>query len=137
MRRAAPASATMPRSARISGLFAACALFALALLASCSPPDEEPSDAAVQPPNCGSIITFGNGQQCSPDAAGLAVCGSAKERVCANGWLCFDAARFAYCSCSKDSDCQPRADYVNKARAVRKIAPLGAKCVAGRCAGAP
>jgi hypothetical protein len=114
----------------------------LVLLASsvvgCSPP-ETPVDpnATVEPPGCASIITFGNGQTCSVKSAALTECGASKQRTCANGWLCFDAAKYAFCSCHADSDCQPRADYVNKARAVRKIAPLGAKCVENRCAGAP
>lgn len=114
------------------------AIVSLAWLSACSPPDDAPDpNATVVPPNCGSIISFGNGQVCSDKNPDISVCGTAEDRICANGWLCFDAAAAAFCSCSQDSDCQPRADYVNKARALRKIAPMGAKCVQGRCAGSP
>ena len=99
--------------------------------------DAAQSDDSSEPPNCATVDQFGNGQTCSVKSPALDECGTAPERMCANGWLCFDAARFAYCSCLVDADCQGRADYINKARAVAKFAPLGAKCVAGRCTGAP
>ena len=125
------------RKARSARVIVQLAVLFTSLVVACSSPPEEDADATVQPPNCATIVTFGNGQQCSSKSAELDECGAAEERVCANGWLCFDAARFAFCGCELDSDCQTRADYVNKARAIQKIAPLGAKCVAGRCAGAP
>lgn len=120
----------------VAALWVGCALAVLSV--GCSPPEAQlDPNATVDPSNCAGIITFGNGQTCDVKSTQISECGVAEDRVCANGWLCFDAAQYAFCSCHVDTDCQPRADYVNKARAVRKVAPLGAKCVQGRCAGAP
>lgn len=116
-----------------------CFVVAIALnCVACGPADDTADKSApVTPPNCATVNHFGNGAACSSDDATLSACGAAKARVCANGRLCFDAAKLAFCGCLLDSDCVGRATYVNKMRAVEKIAPLGAKCVAGRCAGAP
>ncbi len=103
-------------------------------VAGCDDNAELDKDGPVKPAACASAPQFGNGQLCDDTPAGRAACGTG---VCAGGWLCFDAPRLAFCSCSTDADCERRATYVNQARAQRKMAPITASCEAGRCAGFP
>jgi len=110
----------------------------LCVLAGCGNDDGgDNAPKTIEPANCETVRVFGNGRTCSSKEPALGVCGGAGARTCAGGWLCFDSPEVAFCSCETDDDCLSRAAYINTARAVRKVAPLGAKCVAGRCAGAP
>jgi|GEM_PF-2941854 len=112
-------------------------ILALVLTACAGPADDGNEDGVVNPPLCSKVGAFGNGQVCSSDDSTLAACGGSEDRMCASGWLCFDSADVAFCGCIDDADCQSRSDYINKARALKKIAPMAAKCVYGRCAEAP
>lgn len=113
-------------------------LIAAAVICGCGndPPAPDPI-TPVEPANCATIFSFGNGRTCTATEPELNVCGAAATRACVSGWLCFDDAEQAFCGCDADLDCAGRADYVNKARAQRKIAPLAARCVQKRCVGAP
>jgi hypothetical protein len=109
---------------------------ACALAAGCGqPPEPEPEVTPL--PACASVPRFGNGARCDEAAGGLQACGDATRALCAGGWLCFDDAARAACRCQADADCQGRASYINQARAARKIAPLPARCLGGRCSGVP
>lgn len=104
-------------------------------LIGCGQP-EEPGFVAKTVPACTSISRFGNGLRCDNDA-GLGGCGVGTAGLCASGWLCFDRPELAFCACETDADCQGRAAYINTARAAKKVAPMAARCAAGRCQGAP
>lgn len=106
-----------------------------ALAAGCGA-QEEPKFEAVSVPACREVASFGNGRRCDGDDEILA-CGSGGAVLCGAGWLCFDSAARAFCACDTDADCAGRASYINAARAAARIAPLQARCEAGRCAGAP
>ncbi|MSP93203.1 MAG: hypothetical protein EXR79_15615 [Myxococcales bacterium] len=105
--------------------------------AGCDTPTEPAEPPPVAPPACQAVTTFGNGTVCSAKDPTLAACGSAKRRVCASGWLCFDAPEFAACACTTDADCDRRAAYINAARTAARKAPLAARCDGFRCIGPP
>ncbi|MCO4761754.1 MAG: hypothetical protein KC502_09635 [Myxococcales bacterium] len=112
-------------------------LVAVALTAGCDTKADVDLDAARAPAACLTVPVFGNGAVCEDTVKARDLCGTADDRICAAGWLCFDDVRSAFCTCSVDADCNRRANYINAARALRKMAPISAKCVAGRCAGLP
>ncbi len=88
---------------------------------------------AIQPPPCTSLTSFGNGQTCSSADGTLAACGTSGSRLCADGWLCYDAPEYAQCTCQTDADCAGKRDYVNTARALNDKAPVATTCIGGRC----
>ena len=113
-------------------------LVGIALLAACSTPKEEKATlVTIEPPNCATVASFGNGALCAASIEGMAACGNAKRRVCAAARLCFDAPEYAFCACDKDADCNSRAAYINKARLSRDQQPIDVFCHGGRCAGTP
>jgi hypothetical protein len=111
------------------------ALLILAVLATaCTEADQAD---IVTPPKCQAVTRWGNGATCSASDPSLSACGSGNTRTCASGWLCLDAPALLDCSCQTDTDCEGRSQYINEARTAKGIAPLAAKCVAGRCSGEP
>jgi len=112
-------------------------LGAATALAACTGAGEAPDPASTTPPLCSKVAVFGNGATCSIQDPKLVGCGTSARRTCATGWLCFDAPEYANCGCATDGDCDGRTAYVNAARTAARKAPLGSKCVQGRCAGQP
>ena len=126
-------AARLHRPLLLGGIIA----LALAPFVGCDSKSEVTTDGARQPAACLTVGTYGNASLCEDSTAGREKCGSSVTRICAGGWLCFDDARTAFCTCSRDSDCTRRAAYINQGRALRKMAPIGSTCVEGRCVGLP
>lgn len=125
----------MPKSNGHGSKFGHSAWIALVFLAtSCA---ENTDVDMLTPPACNTVSRWGNGATCSATDPSLASCGNGSKRTCASGWLCLDAPALLDCSCSADSDCEGRSQYINDARTAKGIAPLAAKCVASRCSGEP
>ena len=103
----------------------------------CDAPADPVKPASIAPPACQAVAVFGNGSVCSAKDPTLAACGSSKRRVCAAGWLCFDAPESVACACKTDADCDRRAAYINTARTAARKAPLAARCDGFRCVGPP
>ncbi|HAN31539.1 MAG TPA: hypothetical protein DCQ06_08065, partial [Myxococcales bacterium] len=97
-----------------------CALLVL-VVAGCGATEDDPN-GAVTPPSCRVISSFGSAEACDEVKPGAPSC-EGGAGFCAGGWLCFHSTKEAFCSCDVDSDCQRRADYINQARALRKLAP--------------
>ena len=88
---------------------------------------------AIEPPPCTSVTQFGNGQTCSTQDGTLAACGTNASRLCAGGWLCYDAVEFEQCSCQTDADCAGKRDYIAAARVLNNLQPIAVTCHGGRC----
>ena len=137
----APRMAVVQRPASALSLTLALALALTLTLtlfcAGCDTKAEVDADGPQTPAACLTVGNYGNGTLCEDTVVGREKCGSSETRLCAAGWLCLDDARSAFCTCKVDSDCARRAVYINHGRALRKMAPIGPKCVAGRCVGLP
>lgn len=91
------------------------------------------SATAIDPPPCTTISQFGNGQTCAASDPSLASCGPSASRLCAGGWLCYDAPEYEQCACTADADCAGKREYVNQARALNDKSPVAISCHGGRC----
>ncbi len=91
------------------------------------------TQTSVDPPACTSLTQFGNGQTCGTADPTLASCGTSASRLCAGGWLCYDAPEYEQCACTTDADCVGKRAYVGQARALNNKQPVGITCIGGRC----
>ncbi len=108
-------------------------LLALLSLVGCGQAALTSNGTAIDPPPCTTISQFGNGQTCNSADPTLASCGTNASRLCAGGWLCYDAPEYEQCACTTDSDCAGKRDYVNQARALNDKSPTAITCNGGRC----
>ena len=110
---------------------------ALAGLVACGQTTTTRNQTAIDPPPCTSISLFGNGQTCGTADPTLATCGTSASRLCAGGWLCYDAPEYEQCACQTDTDCNGKRDYVNQARLLNDKSPVAIGCHGGRCMEGP
>ena len=112
-------------------------LAVLLACAACGQTTVTSNQTAIDPPACTTIGQFGNGATCSSAEPTLAACGTSGSRLCAGGWLCYDAPEYEQCACSTDADCNGKRDYVNQARALNDKSPVAITCHGGRCTEGP
>ena len=108
-------------------------LTVLLLASACGNTTVTSAQTAIDPPACTSVTQFGNGQTCSAATPSLASCGTSASRLCAGGWLCYDAPEYEQCVCATDTDCDGKRAYVNQARALNDKSPIAITCIGGRC----
>ena len=106
---------------------------ALSACVACTSPTSLNAQTAIEPPACTTVTQFGNGQTCSSADAMLKACGTNASRLCAGGWLCYDAPELEQCTCTADSDCDGKRAYVSQARALNDKQPISVTCHGGRC----